>query len=90
MISRQPPPLMLEDLGVDLEEDSPDFTSEEAEKSIDTEGLEDFIIKMKAFATSPVTHAELRRGGGIFYSRITLESGSQQSFKVEWIRKGAK
>lgn len=82
------PFLSLEDLGVELEEDSEDFTQEEAEAATDTESLEDFTKKLLSSATSPVTKAELRRRSGILYSRITLEAGTTLAFKIEWIRKG--
>jgi hypothetical protein len=88
IFSKQSPVLTPEDLGIDLEEDSPDVTEEEVAEAIDTDGAEDFAQKVLVLVGNLVPDFELRRRAGILYSRV-LYSGQGRLFRVDWLRKGA-
>jgi len=80
----------LNDLGVTLEEDSPDVTEVEVAEAAHTENMRDFIQQVNTFlggvntfSTSP--RMELRRKGGVLFSRVSV--GTQRRlFQVEWLR----
>lgn len=76
-----------EDLGIDLEEDSPDLTEEETALAVETKSQDDFVEQAKAFIVSGTgtVRFEQRRRAGILYCRVNV--GSQHRlFQVEWLR----
>ena len=87
IFSRPGPVLTPEDLGLELEEDSEDFTEEEAASATDTDSVEDFASKVKDFVSGGVPQFELRRRAGILYSRVSLQEGASRSFRVDWLRR---
>lgn len=93
MFTKQQGPLLaLEDLGIDLEEDSTDLTEEEAASAIDTDDLEDLTAKTVRFIresqVSGVPKFERRQRAGILFSRVSFEDGPKAVFRIEWMRKG--
>jgi hypothetical protein len=84
------PPLLPEDLGINLEEDSEDVTEGELAAAIETDSLQDFADKARVFAGSRPQGDEigyaLRRKGGILYCRLSC-TGATQLFRLEWLRR---
>jgi len=92
MFSSKPEPAITpEDLGVDLEEDSEDFTEEERTLAVDTLNAEDFAAKLlqatKEANSIGVPKHELRRRAGILFSRVTFENGVKAVFRIDWLRR---
>lgn len=83
----QNPFLTPQDLNIDLEEDSTDFTEAEASSSIETTSLEDFQTHLKVVQgfSSGWKEAQLRRRQKILYCRL-LGGGEDVVFKVDWLR----
>lgn len=83
--------LTFEDLGIELEEDSPDLTDEEVSGAVDIDDPKHLTSKIVEFVqesgVSPVVSFELRRRAGIHYSRVVLECGSKRVFSIRWIRR---
>lgn len=80
----------LEELGVDLEEDSEDFTSEEASSSIETESSKDFADQVVGHLLSldqAKPTYELRRRAGILYCRLLIERAETRVFKLLWLQR---
>lgn len=76
------------DLGLDLEEDSPDLSEAEACGAENTSSIEVFIKR----ATEKIVEIpgeaprfELRRKAGFLYCRLFL-GDSKHLFKLEWLR----
>ena len=83
------PALVPEDLGIDLDEDSSDFTEEEAKSAAETSSTDDFVMGAAAFikqAGSGEPHYERRVRAGIFYCRI-LVAGQKRVFRTDWLRR---
>lgn len=83
-----------EALGLDLEEDSPDITTEEMSAVTLTEGGDDFVKKAKEFVATyknplKVTY-DLRTRGGILFCRVVVLQNDtnpvSRMFEVEWLR----
>lgn len=87
------PFLMPEDLGIDLEEDSEDFTDLEAGTAMETASMEDFVAKMMVFLrTLPEASPkyELRRRAGILYCRVLVEgTDANRVFRLPWLQRQA-
>lgn len=82
------PALVPEDLGIDLDEDSPDLTDEEIAEAIETSSMDEFVRYAKEFVVSAQgePHYDRRCKGGIFFCRVLV--GSQRRiFRIEWLRK---
>jgi len=87
------PALVPGDLGIELEEDSPDLTDEEVAGAVNTDNPGEFASKLIEFskengAPGAMEH-ELRRRAGIHYSRVGIENGPKRVFRIEWIRSGS-
>lgn len=83
------PFLTPEDLGIDIEVDSEDVTTEEVQGAIETDTLEDFVAKAKEVvlrSQGPEPVFSLKRKGGILYGRLALGENVTY-FKAEWLRK---
>jgi len=83
------PFLAPEDLGIDLEEDSPDITSEDVRKAVETSSQEDFVTQVKTIVLRAPTKTplfKLRRRGGVLFCCVTL-GGKKTLFRMEWLRK---
>ena len=80
-------PMVFEDLGVKLPEDSEDFSEEEAASAIETFSSDDFTTRLVNFISStnlPDTpHHERLVRAGINYSRTTM-GPHKVVFKIGW------
>lgn len=78
-----------EDLGLNLEEDSPDLSEQEAESALGTEDEEDFAKKVTLFLTEGASKTQpkylLRRKSGILYCRVSRGETSRL-FQMHWLR----
>lgn len=83
------PILTPEDLGLDLEEDSPDVSEEDVSNAIETDTETDFQGKVVQFITrQSVTGSvsfDLRRKGGILFCCMKV-GDLRQFFRTEWLR----
>jgi len=89
MIPKPAPFLQPEDLGIDLEEDSPDLTDEEVSQAIETDSMDDFVRRASDFVKEclPVEpRYERRIRSGILFCRI-LVGDHQRIFRTEWMRR---
>lgn len=85
------PALVPEDLGIDLEEDSPDLTDEEVAEAIETSSMDEFVRSAAEFVKSVEggePHYDRRCKAGIFYCRVLVGS-HRRIFRVEWLRRGS-
>jgi hypothetical protein len=86
--TRFQPALVPEDLGIDLEEDSPDLTDEEVAGAVETNSMDDFVRLAADFVKeigSGEPHYERRIKSGIFYCRIMVGT-HHRIFRIEWVR----
>ena len=74
-----------EDIGIDLEEDSPDMTPERAATATATDSEEDLQAKINAALTKDDTSVRfgLRRLAGIHYCLMDTNQG-QHIFALPW------
>lgn len=74
-----------EDLGIDLEEDSPDMTPEKAASALETESEGDLRSKIEGLLTKDTTSLRfaLRRLAGIHYCLMETDQGSHL-FALPW------
>ena len=82
------PALVPEDLGIDLDEDFPDLTEEEALSAVDTSSMDDFVKQASDFVKqgNGEPHYDRRVRSGILYCRILV--GSQRKvFRTDWLRR---
>jgi hypothetical protein len=83
------PQLTPEDLGINLEEDSPDVTDEEVQQAIETDNRADYVRKVVSYVKDidPKAPVEvgLRRKGGIYFCRVVV-CGKSQLFYAEHLR----
>ncbi len=79
-----------EDLGIDLEEDSENFTQEEADKAEETLTQDEFVSKAGIFLRGypgKQPHYELRRRAGILYCRVLVEGADASCvYQLPWLR----
>ena len=75
-----------QDLGIELDEDSTDFTAEEAESAVSTSSQVDFMGKAKEALAAKGAKArfQLRRRAGILYCRMSVEETSWV-FRTDWL-----
>lgn len=77
------------ELGLNLEEDSPDFSEQEAGAALRTESEEDFAQKAASFLVEGAPKAQpkytLRRKSGILYCRVSMGETSRL-FQMNWLR----
>jgi hypothetical protein len=91
MTFKPAPFLTPEDLGIDIEVDSEDVTETEFLEAVETDSSGDFVVRAKRMVESlgggPYSF-ELKRKGGILYSKMIYNDGNNVTFfKVEWLRK---
>lgn len=76
-----------EDIGIDLEEDSPDMTPERASTALPTESEVDLQAQINAALTKDDTSVRfgLRRLAGIHYCLMDTNQG-QRLFALPWFK----
>lgn len=85
------PALVPEDLGIDLEEDSPDLTDEEVTEAVETSSMDDFVRQAADFIkrVGEPPHYDRRIKAGILYCRI-LVGGQRMVFRTDWLRRSTR
>lgn len=88
------PFLVPEDLGIDLEEDSENFTEQEAALAVETESQDDFVAKSVAYikeCENAMPSYELLRRAGILYCRLygygAANAERFELFRLPWLRR---
>lgn len=88
-MSMKPRPYLLpEDLGIDLEEDSQDFTEEQATSAIETETADEFVHLVSEFVKEVgggTPRYELKRRAGVLYSCVSV-GDRRRTFRARWLK----
>jgi len=81
------PALVPEDLGINIDEDSPDLTDDEVSTAVATSSMDDFVKQASDFVkeVGGKPHYDRRIKAGILYCRILVE-GQQRVFRTDWLR----